>query len=374
MGLFTAIAARHRGLECLVLERGEPPLDRACGEGLMPPGVMLLRRLGIDLAEDEAPALNGLHFFDGRLSASARFAGEPARGVRRTTLVRRLLEEARQAGAEIRLGTEAPAPQAGADDVRLEIGGEVVLAGALAAADGLRSRTRQLFGPTWEPTRRRFAARRHFACAPWSDGVEVHFATSGVQAFVTPVGPELVDVALLWEGQRAPFGQLLACFPELSARLAGAAPASRVLGAGPFGRRAGSFCSGRMALLGDAALSLDPICGEGLSLGFAGGLALVETVARGEPLEVYARRLARLARPYQALSRLLVELAAHDGLRRRVLSALGEEPRDFSALLTIAAGASMTRALRPGARVQRRAALPRSGRPLRRGARSAPRG
>ena len=37
-GLATAIAARLRGLEVDVLDRRSPPIDKPCGEGLMPSG------------------------------------------------------------------------------------------------------------------------------------------------------------------------------------------------------------------------------------------------------------------------------------------------------------------------------------------------
>ena len=50
-GLATAIAARLGGFEVTVLDGARPPLDRACGEGLMPDGVTVLEGLGVDLRE-----------------------------------------------------------------------------------------------------------------------------------------------------------------------------------------------------------------------------------------------------------------------------------------------------------------------------------
>ncbi|HZP42002.1 MAG TPA: NAD(P)-binding protein [Candidatus Binatia bacterium] len=46
-GLAAAIRARERGLDAVVLERRAPPLEKACGEGLMPLGVAALAALGV---------------------------------------------------------------------------------------------------------------------------------------------------------------------------------------------------------------------------------------------------------------------------------------------------------------------------------------
>ena len=41
-GLAVAIAARLAGLSVDVFERAAPPIDKACGEGVMPDGLALL--------------------------------------------------------------------------------------------------------------------------------------------------------------------------------------------------------------------------------------------------------------------------------------------------------------------------------------------
>ncbi|MGB6361235.1 MAG: FAD-dependent oxidoreductase, partial [Thermoanaerobaculia bacterium] len=53
-GLATAIAARDLGLAVTVLERRQPPIDKACGEGLMPDGVRRLAALGVRLEPERA--------------------------------------------------------------------------------------------------------------------------------------------------------------------------------------------------------------------------------------------------------------------------------------------------------------------------------
>lgn len=47
-GLATALHARARGLSVIVAEPRENPIDKACGEGLMPGGLAELTSLGVD--------------------------------------------------------------------------------------------------------------------------------------------------------------------------------------------------------------------------------------------------------------------------------------------------------------------------------------
>ena len=43
-GLAAAIAARQRGFEVFVADGGQPPIDKACGEGLLPDGLAALEQ------------------------------------------------------------------------------------------------------------------------------------------------------------------------------------------------------------------------------------------------------------------------------------------------------------------------------------------
>ena len=49
-GLATALHARRQGLSVIVAEPREGPIDKACGEGLMPGGLAELTALGVDPA------------------------------------------------------------------------------------------------------------------------------------------------------------------------------------------------------------------------------------------------------------------------------------------------------------------------------------
>ena len=47
VGLGTAVEAALAGLSVAVVERRDGPVDKACGEGLMPGGRAALRRLSV---------------------------------------------------------------------------------------------------------------------------------------------------------------------------------------------------------------------------------------------------------------------------------------------------------------------------------------
>src|SRR5579862_8351084 len=63
-GLAAAIVAARQGLSALILERSHFPTDKACGEGVLPPGVKALQRLGIADRFDSSTSfpLSGIRF------------------------------------------------------------------------------------------------------------------------------------------------------------------------------------------------------------------------------------------------------------------------------------------------------------------------
>jgi menaquinone-9 beta-reductase len=51
-GLAAAIAARQAGFAVTLADVAHPPIDKACGEGIMPDGLAALAQLGITLPAD----------------------------------------------------------------------------------------------------------------------------------------------------------------------------------------------------------------------------------------------------------------------------------------------------------------------------------
>ena len=97
-GLAAALAARRSGLDVVVADRAQPPIDKACGEGLMPDGVAALRQIGVTLGLEHGFPFRGIRFLDDELEAEASFPNSFGLGIRRTLLHRILTERAQDAG------------------------------------------------------------------------------------------------------------------------------------------------------------------------------------------------------------------------------------------------------------------------------------
>lgn len=345
---FAAFAAR-RGLDVVVLERREGPLDKACGEGLLPAGVRALEPLGVlaRVPAAERSSLAAIRWIDAA-GGEARLALPPPGGVavRRTALSAALMAVAREAGAEVLQGAPVVAHRREGAAIVAETPDGQVRGRVLVAADGLNSPTRRREGLALPPRRpARYGLRRHFATAPWSDEVEVHFGPRA-EAYVWPAGPARVGVAFLYEpAASGDPRRLLERFPALAARLAGAEEASAARGAGPFDQAARARVADRLVLLGDAAGYVDAITGEGLSLAFgcAADLAalLPAALARGASaaaLAPYEAAWRRRFRPYAAWTRLLLVLSRRATLRRSVLALAAATPAPFERLVAAAVG------------------------------------
>jgi menaquinone-9 beta-reductase len=475
-GLAVAIAARREGLSVRVIDKAPgPPIDKACGEGLMPDGVAALARMGVDLGSLGGAPFAGIRYVDGAVTVEGEFPGEPGLGVRRTRLHAALAERAAAVGVEVEWGARVvglEGGEAGGGTRGRGVGsggrwavttadGERLEAGVVVGADGLRSRVRQWAGldrrgdavastggdagdggrerpataeegrpvagasgrrealgpegatlrvrhdgsaegstgiqepavaradagddgladdpggapvdtdrraahepaspspaaPANDPAAR-FGVRRHYRvpAAELPRVVEVWWGEK-CEAYVTPVGPEEVGVAMLWSGRKAGFDALLAGFPRLAARFVGRPVVSDDRGAGPLLQRvrgvvrggagvrgalvggarlrgSSDGAGGGLALVGDASGYVDAITGEGLSLAFAQAEALVAGVAAGD-LATYATAHRRLGRVPNTLTRLLLAVERRPALRRRAIRALAAEPALFSLLLAI---------------------------------------
>jgi flavin-dependent dehydrogenase len=336
-GLATAIECRMAGLRATVIDRRRPPVDVACGEGVMPAGLQRLLRLGVELSEGEASLFSGVCYRDGNLTATAKFSRGSGLGVRRTALHRALVRRAEGLDVDLRWGVAAIGLRSGG--VETETG--FLGAKWLVAADGRLSQVRSWAGiDTALPSRRRFGIRRHYQLAPWSDVVEVHWADEG-EAYVTPVGPDTVGVAVLSRRRPLDFDRHLGLFPELANRLEGAQRASSDRGAGPFGQRAATVVQDNLALVGDASGCLDPITGEGLSVAMGQAQALVRAVRTGE-VASYAAEHRRLMRAPRALTGLLVAVEARPAVRRLTMRSLAAFPRLFGRLVDVVGASGHT--------------------------------
>jgi menaquinone-9 beta-reductase len=338
-GLAAAIAARRKGLHVTLADGARPPIDKVCGEGLMPDGLAALRSLGVTLDAADAQPFRGIRFIDGAVSLESPFPGHVAHalmpmpgvaglGVRRTVLHSKMVEAAEAAGVRMLWG--APVTGIGPDGVHAA--GGIIPTRYIAGADGFHSRVRRWAGIAVGSASRRFGFRIHYRVAPWSDYMELHWG-AGCQIYVTPIGPQEVCAALISRDPHLRLDEALTQFPRLAARLAQAPRTTTERGAVTANRRLRRVCRGNVALVGDASGSVDAITGEGLCLSFHQAIALAESLACGD-LARYQAAHRRLARRPTLMSKLMLAMDRRTWLRTPAFRAMAAEPRIFQTLLS----------------------------------------
>jgi menaquinone-9 beta-reductase len=290
-GLAMAISARQQGFRVIVADGAEPPIDKACGEGLLPDGVEALETLGVPIPLSDGLPFRGIRFLVSDLSAEAEFSGRACGlAVRRTTLHRILMEQAAANGAELWWRTTVSGIEG--DTVRLSSG--TVRARWIIGADGSTSRVRRWAGlDRGAKPRLRYAFRRHYRVAPWTDYMEVYWGRE-CQGYATAVNREQVCVALASENPGLRLEDGLQSLPALRARLEGAETISTERG----------------CLTGNRSY-----------------------------LRRYEREHRRLALRPSMMARLMLTLDRKPRLQRRTLQVLRKHPQIFERLLELHVGA-----------------------------------
>lgn len=346
-GLATSIHCARAGLRTVLYDGRRPPIDKACGEGILAPGLAALERLGILPGELSGRPITGVRYRCEwpEIEVEGSFpAGFTGLGVRRTTLHAILVSEAESAGVDLRWGCRVSAIL----KPGIETDGGPVRARWVVGADGLHSNIRSWAGFQAQGAgTRRFGVRRHFRGARAMKHVEVWWA-DGCEAYLTPVDDDEFGVALLWretdQARTTGFDDLMIRFPELRERLAGLPVVSEDRGAGPFRQRVKSVRRGFIALVGDAAGYVDAITGEGLGIAFREAEVLSRAVVAGD-LSGYAAASAAIRRQPERLTRFLLFAERYPGIRDRFLNMLQDRPDLFQSLLAVHCGARPIRSL-----------------------------
>jgi flavin-dependent dehydrogenase len=329
VGLAAAIEARQRGIEVVVIEPRKAPIDKACGEGLMPGALRSLERLGVEPAGHD---LAGIAYLQGHRRVEHRFRRGVGRGVRRTVLHAALSRRAEALGVPV-VHARVDALEQTARDVTVRGPAlDGIRSPWLLGCDGLRSTIRDLASLGGEPAprpRRRFGLRRHMRVAPWTDLVEVHWA-SQAEIYVTPVDDETIAIGVLGP-PGVDIDRALREAPQLQERMHDAEPDGSLLGAGPLLQRTRARTAGRVLLVGDASGYVDALTGEGLRVGFAQAHAAIDAVVN-EDARGYERAWTQSTRDFRVLTSSLVA-AARSRLRGRIVPAAARNPRLFGAVV-----------------------------------------
>jgi menaquinone-9 beta-reductase len=331
VGLFASIVAAKAGHRVTVIDSRVGRLDKACGEGLMPGALAMLK--GVGLNPSGRPLL-GVGYNQGSNRATHRFRGTPGQGVRRTDLQQLLAAAAETAQVNmIQHRVIGVHPGSANTSAKVETAsGESFEYDYLLACDGLHSLTAKSLGVSSRRKSRvgqRFGLRQHFRVAPWSDLIEV-FYTPSAEVYVTPVSDREVGIAILGP-KGLNLAQEIALVPEISHRLVGREATSKLMGSGPFPQKTSRRVIGRVLLVGDSSGYVDAITGEGLRVGFEQAQLAVSAVTAGEPRS-YERAWRGATRPFRLLTAGLA-LMARSPVRSKIVPAATALPRVFGAVV-----------------------------------------
>jgi flavin-dependent dehydrogenase len=336
-GLAAAIAARKRGLDVIVADGARPPIDKPCGEGLMPDTLSVLRQLGVEINPAEGFAFRGIRFIDQILEVDGRFPSGQGLGLRRPLLHQRMIERAEQLGITLLWN----APVSGLSRNSVSVGGKTIAARWIVGADGIRSRVRRwcgLEGPI--AARPRYAFRRHYYVKPWTDCMEIYWGRNA-QAYVTPLAQRDICVVLISRNPELRSSSIATEFPRLAKRLPSAEYSSE-RGAVTLTCGFQQVYRGNVALIGDASGSVDAITGEGLCLSFHQAIALADALGSGD-FRSYQAAHRRLARRPTLMGRMLLLLDRQPKVRKRAMRVMAAHPDLFARLLAVHVGATSPR-------------------------------
>lgn len=356
-GSATALAFSRAGHDVIVLERGQFPRSKVCGEGLFPNGVAALRRYGVVPPAGSRPFL-GIRFSSGEVTATGRFPhGEVGVGLRRTDLDALLFATASQAPrVQVRQHTIVRGVTRERDGWTVHTATGTVRAPLLVGADGLHSQVRRWVGLDRPGRgRKRYGVRAHFKLAAGAtdpEWVDV-FRLDGGELYVTPTAPGEINVAALCEhatmagfkgDPTAGLLRWIASCPPLAERIGEGVDQARVCG--PLRQRARAAAADGVMLVGDAAGFLDGITGEGMSLALhaaehaarIGSEALRRGSLDARTLREYAVARARLVRDVERVGNVIVWGIRSQWLTERALRGLARRPELFDQLLAISTG------------------------------------
>lgn len=358
VGAALAMLLARGGHSVTVIEKAALPRDKPCGEGLMPSGVQVLGRLGIDLIAEGFPAVHGVRY---RLANGRSVRGDlragPGCGVRRLRFDPLLAARAAATpGVDFVAGCAALGVRMSGECARIDTQRGEVRVRVIIGADGLRSGVARWLGlarrpqDAGRPPRHALVGHWTLEGRPIADEIVITLL-AGVEVYAAPAGPRELLVAVL--GPRGALrqpgldvaGSYRTVVERAHPELAGETHAGRVWGAGPFRTWPRTVAVGRAFLVGDAAGFLDPLTGDGIAAGLAQAEALGRLLTGGADLAArseveaaavsYRASWARQWRRRRTVTGLALALTGSTALARRALAGVTRRPAALQAMLEV---------------------------------------
>lgn len=338
-GSTTALLLARSGMKVVLCEARPALPDRVCGMYLCPAGVALLDALGLrHRVEGSARRLHGMVMVSPGLDRlETRFpthAGVPDHGLAlpRPALDNALLDAAREAGVDFRLGCR-PEPVRSAGGWRVPAPGfDPVEARLLIGADGRKSSTARRLGLSLPVRRSRTAIHIDRPALRETQSLgEMHVFPDGTYIGLNPVNAWTVNVSLVCdpsELRQRPAAEAIndriARSPHLAGLVEPIPSGARPGVTFPANARVRAAATCDAALVGDASGYIDPLTGEGIFAALWTAEALARRVTAGWhtlplALAAYATARARNQRAKSILCEVFQQCIGRPWLANGVL-------------------------------------------------------
>ncbi|WP_372620879.1 NAD(P)/FAD-dependent oxidoreductase [Falsiroseomonas sp.] len=329
-GAAAAIALARAGRPPLLLERDSMPAEKVCGEFLAEDAARLLRSLDLDLAALGAVPITRALFAAGRRQAEMPLPFA-AWGLPRATLDAALLEAARNAGAEVRLGTAVRGAERAGEGWRVRlVSGERLDCVNLVLATGkheLRGQPRAarggslglklpLLGEAPE------AAVTLLLCGGGYAGLQPRpGGGANLCAALDPAAPGVAEAGRSSRSFLAHVARGSALAERLLAALRPEAERPMAVAGVPYGflhRGGGPF------RIGDQAAVIPSFCGDGVAMALGSGLHAAAALVSAVPSVSHHAAWRRQVRGEMRMARVLALLAS--AAPRLLIAALAAAP------------------------------------------------
>jgi geranylgeranyl reductase family protein len=340
-GSSAALAARRLGASVLLLDKAAFPRDKACGDGIAPHALDVLRDLGVTGVETGYRPVPALRLIGPRGTAATRPLARPTYTIPRTVFDARLVAAAVAAGATLVRHTVRTVE---VRDDCVELDGSI-RAGTVVGADGAYSTVRRALGQAGNPDGTLALAIRGYAAAT---GDEQHIVTAPAKqwpayAWNFPIGDGRANIG---------YGEVLRGDPLTRQRLLDRLGAlmSTVDISGTMSLRAHHLPlsthrpvpgRGRLLLAGDAYSLVNPITGEGIFYAVLSGSLAGASAVDGAPAEAARRYRAAVRRRlgrHLRHTRAATWLTRAAGVVEATVRAARDDQRVFDSLVELGLG------------------------------------
>jgi flavin-dependent dehydrogenase len=295
-GTSAAITAARFGARVVLLEAGEFPRHKVCGEFVSAESLDVVRDLlrltpGADSLLQTAPVINRTRLLLGERVIEAKVS-PPALSIPRFALDSFLWQAAKQAGVETRSSCEVGAIQ-GNGPFHLDTSGSEVCAKAVVVAAGRWSKFKSPVptptGPKW------IGVKAHYREPNPAPSTDLYFFDHGYCG-VQPVAEDVVNACAMVRSDRAKtLDEVLTLHPALAERSRNWQAIMEPVTTAPLLHLPPQPARDSMMFVGDAAAFIDPFVGDGISIALRSGrLAamhlrafLAESASLASALETY---------------------------------------------------------------------------------------